>query len=183
MKAQTLALFCLLAFGAYSVRGQPTRSFAELTCVHEPDGSLEPRGFETGEQLLLAINAWMREHHLPALDYDEMTVRIAEQAWVMHDDEEFGPRLGPFLKDLVKRKRFLHPVQLEQSFADDIPPSGDRSSRERLALPKHCILEIRVLASPWIGWDPEGRPLKVSGWPILVASTVAKSYKHRAVKP
>jgi len=123
------------------------------------------RMFETRKQLLFAINIWMKKYHQPELTMDNLIVRIASQENFLDPD----PRLEELLEYVVNNKSFKRPIDLWTGWSNGIKLSEEHSSGERLRLPAHCTLAIRILNAPWGSKDQNGISPKITYWEFPIA--------------
>jgi hypothetical protein len=106
-----------------------------------------------------------------------MTVHLAENAIQAPHGDDLGPRVVNFLKCLVKKRRFVDPVELAEGGGDDIPLSGDISRGERLPLPAHSILEVHILTLPRGVPSSRGR---VINWNTILVDCAIDTARKRA---
>jgi hypothetical protein len=70
----------------------------------------------------------------------------------------------------------MNSVELYDWLADDVPLTADNSRGERLALPRHSILEVRILTLPSGATRSGG---KVVNWtPILVDTALLRDQRY-----
>jgi len=183
IRNQTFALCCLLAFNVCCAQNSGPAGLAKPADASHRSEVYRPKNYETGPLLLGGINHWLKKFDLSALDYDEMTVRLAEHASMADHSEGLGPLAVDFLKCLVKKRRFTDPVELQEWYSHDIPLTSDYSAGERLPLRTHYILEVHILTNPRGSRDRLGQPKVVNWYTIFVAYALVKEEKQRTVKP
>lgn len=143
---------------------QPSRSGASESKKEEI--------FRTPKELLLGINAWMKQFKQPELTRQELIVRLADQQVY----SEAAPRAEYLLESIVENKKFELPVELRVEHQDDITLSEQYSSSKRLPLPSHYTLAIQVLNVPWnSSLDKYGQQMKVNFTNVIVAHAFSSS--------
>lgn len=149
-------LICLLALGSPLI---------------SPAGEVPPT-YETGDELLSAINIKMKEMNRSTFTLDELTVWLARQAGQSRSDGQLLPRVENFLKHLATKKKFKYPVGLQSLWSNDLPLTDDIYSKKRLPLPDHYVLEVAIFNVPRGSKDAEGNRLKVTWSSIMVATAL-----------
>ncbi|MEP6672459.1 MAG: hypothetical protein ABJF10_25065 [Chthoniobacter sp.] len=124
------------------------------------------RMLKTRAELLFAINIWMKQFHQPELTVNDLIVRIADQ----QIEREPIPRAEYILERIVKNRRFDLPVDLWMNQWENMTLSEQYSSNDRISLPAHYTLAIRVLNVPWdSSLDRDGNQLKVDFTKVPIA--------------
>jgi hypothetical protein len=131
------------------------------------NGVVAGRMFETREQLLFAINVWMKKYHQPLLTMNDLIVRVANRESIRDPD----PQIEDVLECIINNSRFRVPIDLWMEPSDEIILSAQRSSKKRLSLPLHFTLTIRILSLPWGSEDSMGNTLKITYQQIPIAYT------------
>lgn len=138
-----------------------------------------PPSYETGEELLSAINNKMKEMNRSTFTLDELTVWLARQAGQTRSDGQLLPRVANFLEHLATKKRFEYPVGLQSFWSSDLPLTDDIYSKKRLRLPDHYVLEVAIFNVPWGSKDAEGNRLKVTWSSIMVATALTALHRDK----
>jgi hypothetical protein len=141
-----------------------------------------PDFYATGKELLRAVNAWRKQHHLPDFSYDEFYVHLACQVRWAARTRDVDPFLADFLKDLLHKKRFPIPVRLSEGSGEYAAMGGAYDWGDRIPLPRFCNLYIEVLHLPWGSKDAEGQDMMV-GWSDILVSDVLERKVKAARKP
>jgi len=130
--------------------------------------------YATGDELLVAVNARMKEMHRAVFTLDELTVWLATQAGLTRSESDgtLQPRVANFLEHLAAKKKFKFPVGLMSYSSDDLPLTDDIHSDKRLRLPSHCVLQVAIYNVPYGSKDADGQPLKVVWSAIPVATAL-----------
>lgn len=129
--------------------------------------------YETGEELLAAVNVRMKEMHHATFTQDELTVWLATQADLNRSDGELQPKVASFLECLASKKKFKHPVGLRGFSRDALALTEDTDSKGRLALPDHHVLQVVIYHVRPGSKDAEGKSLKVTWSTIHLATALA----------
>lgn len=137
--------------------------------VHAGDG---PPRYETGEELLVAVNEKLREMGRPEYTLDGLTVWLARQADSARSDGLLPPRLEPFLRELVAGERFTYPVGLRVVDAEGVRLGEGSGADDILRLPPHKLLEVNIFNVPWGSRDQDGNRLKIVWSSIVVATAL-----------
>lgn len=152
------ALFLLLVLGA-----QPSSAQLHLSPL-----------YETGDQLLAAVNERMKEMGHSEFTYDGLVVWLSNQAKVASGSEDISKRTVDFLRKLKDRKKFAIHVRLATWWQDDVNLKEDIYSTDRLRLPSYRLLQLHILHIPWESIDAEGNTMKVNWDTIQIATALNK---------
>ncbi|CAN5337700.1 hypothetical protein BH10PSE11_BH10PSE11_27560 [soil metagenome] len=121
-----------------------------------------PPMYWTADELLAGVNARLATVKRPAFTMDELTVVLVAQARQRSRYDLFETAIPDFLKKLVNKQRFDHPVMLSGYAEDSINLSANRDSPEYLQVPSFQVLEVHILNVPWGSVDADGNNLKIT---------------------
>lgn len=96
---------------------------------------------------------------------DDLIVRIASWGYF----EEHQTRLDELMRDVVRNERFKLPVEPWVERSSEIILSKQNAVNERLHLPAHYVLSIRLRNLPWGSKDHEGISPKIVSWDFPIA--------------
>lgn len=177
-----LGILCFWALAGRSTGAEPPQTAGAMPPRKSSPGAGYPSRsktdrppkeeiFRTPKELLLGINVWMRQFHLPELTRKELIVRLADQQFY----SDAPPRAEYLLERIVENKEFELPVELFTEEHDDIALSEEYSFSKELRLPTHHILAIQVLNVPWnASLDQYGQQMKVVFTNIVIAHAYSK---------
>ena len=156
---------------------------------------------KTREQLLAAVNTWLRKHHQPEWTLEELIGRTADQAYTLFLSHLPVP-VDSFLENLIKGEPFTHDVQLRTTWRNattlhtprgaivrqrigwqkvfdkqmrwlELPLKHPETERQ-LSLPPHYALSIDVIATAAEFRDSKANPRESTYREIYLASALAK---------
>lgn len=147
----------------------------ETSKVHH-DG---PESVATPGELLSAINTWRHDLRQPAITLDQLTARVADEAFAIGDARrDLWGYVELFLECLAKDAPFVYPMRLAVSDPAARAESGERrmlSINEEVQVPACYKASIEVLDLPWDA-STEENPLRID-WTTIIVSYVFPARK------
>lgn len=175
-----LAILTLLALVCCSTRNEPQRAEhanqrvlsteKDLPLWGGTNGAIAGKTFRTREELLRAVNVWMKQRGNPELTINDLVVRSAVEI----ASTDHGPLAEQFLEDLTKNRHFVMPVGLWVERNCWIPLNERYSPYRRLELPENDLLSIRLYSAPWRNDDSERNSKRVDTHDIPMAYVLKK---------